>query len=1117
MKIPLLRFCGLGSVLLAYGWSGSVYAAEPCVAVAGRLAAVEGLVEVQRTASAVWLPVALDAELCQGDTLRVGELSRAAVVLLNDAVLRLDQNTTIRLTAIAEDEEDASLLSLVLGAFQSFSRQPRELEVDTPYLNGAVEGTEFVFRVAENRTALTVIEGQVQASNAQGSRRVSPGETVAATAGTAPEPLLGIRPLEAVQWALYYPPVLALAATTTARTDSRDTLQTLAGVAETARDSRFYLQRAALLLNVGRVEEARADIERALALDATQGLALALQAVIAIAQNDTATALAAARQAVTLSPQAAAAKIALSYAEQADFQLPAARDTLLQAVAQQPQDPLAWARLAELQLMLGEREQALAAAARAVSLDPDLGRTQTTLGFVALAEFRAAQAHAAFERAIALDSANPLAHLGRGLALISAGELAAGRSEIEIAVGLDPNNALLRAYLGKAYFEETRSPLAADQFRIARDLDPLDPTAFLYDSIRQQTENQPVAALGDLQTSIALNDNRAVYRSRLLLDEDQAARGTSLARIFSDLGFGQLGLNAAAESLTLDPGNASAHRFLSDSYRDSRRREIARVSELLQAQLLQDININPVQPSLSETNLNIVTLGGPASPGFNEFTPLFQRNETRFDVSGFAGNNATYGGEAVVTGLYDGYSLSAGVFAYDTDGFRRNNDLHHDIYNVFAQAAVTPDINVQAELRRRESASGDLVLNFDPDVFFADLSREFDENSARFGLRWSPDPATDLLVSVIYSDRQEDGQVTQPLVFPDGTLADLFTRTRTEEDAYQIEGQYLWRGDSLTLVAGAAYARVEQELGIEQSLVGLIDFPPFTDEPTSEDYRGYVYGTVHLPEPLVWTFGLSYQQYEEDAIDFDRLNPKLGLTWDITAALQLRAAYAEVVKPALAGNRTLEPTQIAGFNQLFDDANATRSTRYGIGIDWQPHERLYLGGELSRRQLEQPVFIGDEALFEDRDEWLHRAYAYWTPTARWGLSLETIYDRYESPDDAINPDLPREVRTVSVPLRAQYFHPSGWFGGVGVTYVEQTLRRSELSLLPEGDSEFAVVDLAVGYRFQHRRGSASLAVQNLFDETFDYQDDSFREFQDEPATGPYSPERTLLGRITLSF
>jgi hypothetical protein len=60
-----------------------------------------------------------------------------------------------------------------------------------------------------------------------------------------------------------------------------------------------------------------------------------------------------------------------------------------------------------------------------------------------------------------------------------------------------------------------------------------------------------------------------------------------------------------------------------------RRREIARVSNLLQAQMLQDLNINPIQPSLSEANLNIVTQGGPARAGFNEFTPLFERTTRR--------------------------------------------------------------------------------------------------------------------------------------------------------------------------------------------------------------------------------------------------------------------------------------------------------------------------------------------------------------------------------------------------------------------------------------------------------------------------------------------------------
>jgi len=46
-----------------------------------------------------------------------------------------------------------------------------------------------------------------------------------------------------------------------------------------------------------------------------------------------------------------------------------------------------------------------------------------------------------------------------------------------------------------------------------------------------------VEALQDLQKSIELNDNRAPYRSCLLLDEDLAARSASLAQIYYDLEF----------------------------------------------------------------------------------------------------------------------------------------------------------------------------------------------------------------------------------------------------------------------------------------------------------------------------------------------------------------------------------------------------------------------------------------------------------------------------------------------------------------------------------------------------------------------------------------------------
>jgi hypothetical protein len=71
--------------------------------------------------------------------------------------------------------------------------------------------------------------------------------------------------------------------------------------------------------------------------------------------------------------------------------------------------------------------------------------------------------------------------------------------------------------------------------------------------------------------------------------------------------------------LSLAPANYSAHRFLSDTYGRLPPHQIARVSELLQAQLLQPINVNPIQPQLNETNLNIITGAGPARAAFNEY------------------------------------------------------------------------------------------------------------------------------------------------------------------------------------------------------------------------------------------------------------------------------------------------------------------------------------------------------------------------------------------------------------------------------------------------------------------------------------------------------------------
>src|ERR1043166_7393878 len=151
-----------------------------------------------------------------------------------------------------------------------------------------------------------------------------------------------------------------------------------------------------------------------------------------------------------------------------------------------------------------------------------------------------------------------------------------------------------------------------------------------------------------------------------------------------------------------DPSNFSGHRFLADLYAVLPRHEIARVSELLQSQLLQPLNMTPIQPQLAESNLALISAGGPANLSFNEFNPLFNRNGVNFQTTGLVGENLTYSGEGVLSGIYQKAAFSIGGFHFQTDGWRKNAYQRDDILNGFLQVEINPDTSLQMEYRRRE-------------------------------------------------------------------------------------------------------------------------------------------------------------------------------------------------------------------------------------------------------------------------------------------------------------------------------------------------------------------------------------------------------------------------------
>ena len=842
-------------------------------------------------------------------------------------------------------------------------------------------------------------------------------------------------------------------------------------------------------------------------LEPSNGDAYALQTVVAVALNDKEGALTNGRAAVERAPQSSASRVALSYALQANFELETARDVMEQAVVVNAEDGSAWARLAELRLMLDDVNGAADAARRATALSPQLARTHVVRGFVSLAQLKRSDAEEAFNQAIGLESDNPLARLGLGLAKIRRGRLSEGRSDLELAIALNPDDAILRSYLGKAYFEEKRAALAGEQFDMAKALGPLDPTAFFYDAIQKQTLNRPGEALADFQQSIELNANRAVYRSRFLLDEDLAARSASLGRLHRDLGFEQLALLEGWKSVEADPAEHSGHLFLADTYSALPRHEVARVSELLQAQLLQPISLTPVPPRLAATDLFILQLTGPDEQAYNEFNPLFNRNRLSVQVSGAFGENSLAGNEATVSGIWNRLSFSAGQFHYDTDGFRVNNQQDRDIYNVFVQTQLSSATSVQAEVRSEQWLAGDLTLLFDPENFAPDQAEKTTSSVARVGFRHVISPTSQIVVSVYRGSRDNDVSLSGSAL---GVTSYLEIRSQTE--SWTAEARHFLRAGPWRVTSGLGHFQANRD---RQETFGFSfpGFPPmvttdqFEDDPSQTN--AYVYSILALQKAAL-TLGASGDFYRSQLFDHDQFNPKAGFSWNPYQSTTVRVTAFRTLHRALVSNQTIEPTHVAGFNQFFADAEAEAAVRYGIAVDQKVGRRIYAGAEYSWRNLQVPVQLETKVERFDRSEQFGRSYLYWLPNNRFSLSAGYLFERFDrTAASSLNEQI-LELRTHRIPLSVRYFAPSGLFASASTTYIRQRGEFANLAFLPAGEDRFWALDVALGYRLPNRYGRLALEIKNLLDEEFSFQDT-------DPGNPTVKPGRLALFTFTIGI
>jgi tetratricopeptide (TPR) repeat protein len=1062
----------------------------------------------------------------------VTKQGRATVRFHSDgSVLRIGPDSRVQINESATDRD----VTVFFGRL--WAHVVRAQERVSRFRSGstiaAIRGTEVSLGVAADgdETQLSVLEGQVEAETDAGRLMLTGGQSAVGRRGTAPTLGVRVRPQDAVQWALYYVPVISPkpgelgegpwqarvreSTEAYAKGDLQGAIDGLASVdVQAVRDPRFFTYRASLLLATGSVEAANQDIERALGLSANDSAALALQTIIAVAMNDTDKALATGQRAVAANASSATAHIALSYARQAAFDLEGARASLETAVQQDPNDALAWARLAEIRSSQGYLDEALEAAQKAVELEPNLSRTQTVLGFAYLTRVQTREAKEAFQKAIALDQDDPLPRLGMGLAQIREGDLEEGSQDIEVAVSLDPAASVVRSYLGKAYFEAKRAGLDTREYDLAKESDPNDPTPWFYDAITKQTTNRPVEALEDLQGAIERNDNRAVYRSRLLLDADLASRSASLGRIYGDLGFQNLALVEGWNSVNTDPSNYSAHRLLADSYAALPRHEIARVSELFQSQMLQPLNTTPIQPRLGESNLLLISAGGPGSLSFNEFNPLFNRDGVRGQGNFLFGEDDTLSGEGIVSGIFKKFSFSAGYSGFKTDGFRENADQEDHIANVFAQMELSPSTSVQAEYRYRDNERGDLTLRFFPDDYHPGERNTEERHTGRVGVRHAFSPGSVLLGSLTYQDAQASFTNEAPGEFIP------FIGAERPESALGTEVQHLFRSRRINLTTGLGYfdidGRIDQTIAFDPIFVPPPDNVLESTVSTDLNHLNvYAYSHIKPVEQFTVIAGASADFLSGDSPDVgeqDQFNPKFGAIWKPIPSTTLRAAVFRVMKRTLITDQTLEPTQVAGFNQFYDDFNGTRAWRYGGAIDQKFTKSSFGGAEFAKRDLDIRFLVEEETgqtvETEEASERLARAYFLATPHPWLALRAEYVFERFES--EGLSLVFPKKLDTHRVPLGMGFFHPSGFGASLTATYFNQEGAFVRFGEFQSGSDEFWTVDVSVNYRLPQRFGFLSVGATNLLDEEFNF-------FDIDLQNPIIQPTRRIYARVTLAF
>ena len=881
-------------------------------------------------------------------------------------------------------------------------------------------------------------------------------------------------------------------------------------------------------LMAGQVKQARQLLETASVKAPEAALPRALLAQIALVQKRKEAARSLADQAVALNPRSPAALVTKALVDLSFFKMDRARRHLEQALLADPAFVEAYVYLARIWLGSDYLDRAWRTIQTALSLAPREAEVLSMAGFVRLGFRDYRRAREFFDQAVAANPNFGDPHLGLGHYHFRYRAFDQGLSEILTATLLEPRVSQFQSFLGKALYQMRTFDKALETYDYAKTLDPLDPTPYLYKGIALQNLNRPGEAIQELNQSIALNDNRAVFRSRLMLDRDLAVRNYNLAYAYDNLGLGDWAYSKALTAVKRDPTNSSAQLFLARSFAATRQRVGAASSAFLLYKLL------------SPANQNTFATG-------NDYTPMFEMPYLRVLASAEFGvwdskdqNIQNYSLDA-----YGGLPGLAGDLygAWGRDkGFRSHNS---DVRSQYLGGLVKWDPNPKNSLYFQslyfDRDMGDNLYLYDYFYQNKPFYRQFSSQLVlEGGLVHRFSPAAIFLAYMNYTrintrfNDVSQGTETVPYLLPysfdflpgfsfydRGSLTydyKFFTQDKNRLDLYNPQIQQMLILGKHTLLLGADYIRGIGDYRYTDQLALFYRYFTYGDETLIYDPFGDLIYAGPFWDPYVeplssrsliktpGSFGYPKWSYSFYALDYWRVNPKLllelGLSYEATKTPNLRVPrnnFKDLVSPRLGINyyftpnqvirlgayttlsalnfqSSLVPSEVAGLPYDVNAFEGAEVREAGLSYEAQWTPKTFTALRAGAIRVSNPLILSETSpvSYFTWNEYYASGGLNQILTPYLGLYLAGAWKRFDTRDRTDD-----DFSEIDALAKLTFWHYSGIRAFLSSTLVYQDPKNRQQDV-------FVLADAGVGYEFPGKRGLIFLTVSNIFNRHFSY-------------------------------